>query len=538
LQLGVQHAILPQLTSPAMLSTPPPASSTPPTPADVEKTAGTQQRVNTAIVSPPSDADYLPRASDDSERLPIWKKLSAAGVEHRGSRPVPVELRTDTNYFNIFTTMCTPMLSILPIGTGIVPAQVFKLSLLNSFLLIFFFSFVFTAPAAYMITVAPLTGMRQMLQSRYSYGYWPNVVVTFLTMITVGGFSVIACSIGSQCLVALSEGKVPQEVAILLIIAPAMGIAFFGLDTIHRYLRWGWVPTLFAIFCIIGYGAPGLKLQHETPPPTVYNVFSMVALMAGYMVSWANVVGDYAIYMPPSTPKWRLFTYCLLGLCLPITAMLTLGCAIGGAIDANPTWLASYEKYSIGGALAAILARGGGFGKFVLVLLTFSVIGTTSRDMYSISVDFHVLIPRAYRVPRVVWVLVTGGAIIGVAIGAIHAFYAALTNFINFIGYWAACYTSVIVLEFWWFRDGSGASFDHAIWKDPTRLPYGWAAVAASVIPWAMVVPCMDQTWYTGPIAKKTGDLGFEVALVLACLIYVPARKWEIKRSGGHVNRG
>lgn len=51
---------------------------------------------------------------DEDAKLSIWQQLSAAGVEHRGSKPVPVELRTDTRYFDIFTTMCTPMLSILP----------------------------------------------------------------------------------------------------------------------------------------------------------------------------------------------------------------------------------------------------------------------------------------------------------------------------------------------------------------------------------------------------------------------------------------
>ncbi len=51
---------------------------------------------------------------DEDAKLSVWQHLSAAGVEHRGSKPVPVEMRTDTRYFDIFTTMCTPMLSILP----------------------------------------------------------------------------------------------------------------------------------------------------------------------------------------------------------------------------------------------------------------------------------------------------------------------------------------------------------------------------------------------------------------------------------------
>lgn len=466
--------------------------------------------------------------------LSIWQQLSAAGVEHRGSKPVPVEQRTDTKYFNIFTTMCTPMLSILPIGTGIVPTYFYGLSLRDAFLLVWFFSFIFTAPAAYLITIAPQTGMRQMLQSRFSFGYWPNAVATLLTMLTVGGFSVIATSIGSQCLLSVSNGAVPQEAGIVLIAVPAMIIAFFGFSVISRYLRWGWVPTLFAVFCIIGYGAPEFRAQAvPAHAPTVFQVFQMISLMAGYMITWGNVVGDYAIYMPPNAPKLRLFCYCLFGLCLPIALMLTLGAAIGGAIAANPSWGAAYETYSIGGVLGAILDKGGNFGKFVLVLLTFSVIATTSRDMYSISVDFHVLMPGARHVPRAVWVLVAGCSIIGVAIGAIHAFYEAMTNFIYIIGYWAGSYTSVVVLEWVVFRHRRGDSYAHAIWDDRSKLTPGWAASLSSLLPWGLIVPCMDQSWYTGPIAKVTGDLGFEVAIVGTALLYVPLRKLEIKWRGG-----
>lgn len=42
----------------------------------------------------------------------------------------------------------------------------------------------------------------------------------------------------------------------------------------------------------------------------------------------------------------------------------------------------------------------------------------------------------------------------------------------------------------------------------------------------------MDETWYTGPLAKVTGDLGFEVAGILAIIIYMPLRHLEIKWSG------
>ena len=66
-----------------------------------------------------------------------------------------------------------------------------------------------------------------------------------------------------------------------------------------------------------------------------------------------------------------------------------------------------------------------------------------------------------------------------------------------------------------------------------TKLPPGLAAIGASMLSWALVVPGMAQSWYVGPIAKITGDIGFEMAFVLTGLLYLPLRWVEIKARGG-----
>lgn len=44
----------------------------------------------------------------------IWQKLQGFGVETRGAKPVEIEARTDTRFFNVFTVFSTSMLSLLP----------------------------------------------------------------------------------------------------------------------------------------------------------------------------------------------------------------------------------------------------------------------------------------------------------------------------------------------------------------------------------------------------------------------------------------
>jgi purine-cytosine permease-like protein len=97
------------------------------------------------------------------------------------------------------------------------------------------------------------------------------------------------------------------------------------------------------------------------------------------------------------------------------------------------------------------------------------------------------LIPKAHKIPRIVWVIFTAGLIIGLTEGAVQSFYASLKNLINFIGYFSGSYVTVILIEFLYFRKGDPHSYDHAIWEDAKRLPPGIAATIATFVPWALI---------------------------------------------------
>ena len=71
-----------------------------------------------------------------------------------------------------------------------------------------------------------------------------------------------------------------------------------------------------------------------------------------------------------------------------------------------------------------------------------------------------------------------------------------------------------------------------SVWNVGGKLPPGLAAMASAVLPFGLIIPCMAATWYTGPIAKVTGDIGFEVGLALSVLFYLPLRSIERKVFG------
>lgn len=230
--------------------------------------------------------------------------------------------------------------------------------------------------------------------------------------------------------------------------------------------------------------------------------------------------------------RWRVFLYTYSGLLIPNILLMTLGAAVAGAIPNNPAWQEQYDKYLVGGALAGMLSPAGSFGKFVLVILALTLLGNTCGTFYAVTLNFQTLLPVLARVPRYVFSILSTAIIIAVAIAAVDDFFESLENFASLIGYWSAAFVGIVTTEHIVFRKMKYDSYDHAIWKDASKLPLGIAAISAGVMCFGLVVPVMDQVWWQGPLAKKTGDIGFEVAFVLSALLYIPFRYAEKRFSG------
>lgn len=116
-------------------------------------------------------------------------------------------------------------------------------------------------------------------------------------------------------------------------------------------------------------------------------------------------------------------------------------------------------------------------------------------------------------------------SVIPVSIKAATSFFAALENFIGLsppppplpffrsletmlirdrvgvIAYWSSAYTSIVLLEHFYFKQ----RYEHEAYDDPKLLPWGGAALLSGAGSFALVIPCMSQTWYTGPLGLKTG---------------------------------
>ncbi|KAK0672322.1 purine-cytosine permease fcyB [Cercophora samala] len=469
------------------------------------------------------------------DKNPKWyQKLLDIGVEENGIKPVPLEQRTCTQYNNLFTVFFTCLLCLLPIPTGMLATLGMGMNLRDASLVIVFFAMLTCIPPAFMVIGGMETGLRQLIQARYSFGRYLVTIPLLLNAATLTGFSLLSAVVGGQTLASLNPDQLSVNIGIIITCLVSFVVSLFGFKAVHFWERWTWIPNLIAIVIALGCGGKYLHLQTNNPPATASQVMTLGALIAGYFITFGGTVSDYSIYHKPNVvSRFRVFAHTYLGLLLPSVPLLILGAAIGGCTPNIPSWSAAYASTGIGGIFYQMLVPVlGNFGKFILVLLALSVIGNIAISMYSISVNLQQLVPFFAQVHRFFFIFVAMGLLIPFAIKAAEAWEESLTNFLAVIGYWAGCFDAVVIAELVVFRKMEYSSYDHAIWNVGRKLPPGVAALGASLLSLGLVVPGMAAPWYTGPLAKITGDIGFESAFVVTGLGYLVFRSVEIKLVG------
>ncbi|KAI0157164.1 permease for cytosine/purines, uracil, thiamine, allantoin-domain-containing protein [Hypoxylon sp. FL1284] len=457
--------------------------------------------------------------------------ISAGPIEERGVLPVALEDRTATNYNSYFSIWACMNVNLLPITFGLL-GPTYGLGLRDCALVILFFCLLTAAIPAYLGTLGPKTGLRQMIQARFSFGRYLVSVPVILNLATLTGFCVVICVIGGQCLSAVAGGSLTPAVGIVIMGVMALLISFCGYNVLHQYERWAWIPALIAIVIATGCGGSGLREQAPTEPATPGGVLSFGMIIASYMIPYACLASDFTTYLNPKFSSLRLFLYGYTGLVVPSVLLMVLGAAIGGAIASNPEWEAGYETTQVGGVLAAMLSRAGGFGKFVVVVLSLTLLGNIAATMYSITLNFQILIPQLLVVPRYMFSILVTAIVIPISVEAARRFFDSLENFVALIGYWSAAFVAVLIVEHNVFRGGKYHTYDHDSWNVASRLPWGIAALMASALSFALVIPSMSQVWFEGPIAAKSGDIGFEMAFAVTAVLYLPLRYLERRISG------
>ncbi|KAF8699179.1 purine-cytosine permease (2.A.39) family, partial [Rhizoctonia solani] len=442
-------------------------------------------------------------------------RLSQYGVETRGVVPTAPEARTDTRFWNLLFLWISANFNILAFSTGSLGPAIFALGLKESLLVIFFINLLSATLPAYFSTFGPRLGMRQMIVSRYSFGFYGNIIPSLLNLITFMGFLILNLILGGETLAAVSGyqaghgGGLSWDIGIAIVGVIALlashisityyipthpggchilyiQVTFCGYKVLYTYERFAWIPIVMVYIVALGCGGKQLTDLAPVVPASSVTVLCFAASIAGYMISWSTLASDYTIYLDQSAPNSKVFLFAYSGFFFPNVICEMVGAAFAVSMHApgNEAWLDGYKVNNVGGLLDEVMRPAGGS------------------------------IPLAM-------------------VGA-HTYYTSLISFTGVIGYWAAAWASIVLAEHVLFRQShtgapETAGYDSAAWNDPSALPTGIPALAAFALSFALIVPAMNQVWFQGPIGRRVGDIGFELAFMVAGGLYSVFRHVEKK---------
>jgi len=455
-------------------------------------------------------------------------------VERRGIERVLPQDRTDTSLWHIVAVWWSANIGISTMSVGILGPAVFRLNFWESTVVIIVFNLLSLAPVAFFATLGPQFGLRQMVITRFSFGWIGTRIVCLLELLVMFGWDAIGLILSSQILFALTKA-ISYRLSILIFAFLGIIVPVLGYEVLHKFQSYAYIPSLISVIIVLIQLARNESFTTSDPINVnkTESLINFAAAIFGAGIGWASTGADYNVMRPVDTKQTQIYFVSYASLMLSMAPSEIVGAACGTAVFTSSRFADAYKHDNIGGLLSEILDSLGHIGKMLCFsLFLFASISSTILSKYSTGFVIQTLGNRALKVPRWVWTIVGSVIATGIALIGANNFTEALTNMLGIIGYWMSIYSCIVLEEHIIFRSRYGYELDD--WNTPSRLPLGIAAGIASVFGITGAVLGMQQPWLTGPIAKHIGstgaDIGFGLSSLLTAITYPPVRYLEYQR--------
>ena len=446
-------------------------------------------------------------------------------VERNGIERVLPLARLHVRISDNFTLWFSANMVTSTVALGALAIPTFGLGFWDSVSAILLFNLLGSLPVAFLATLGPKLGLRQMTISRFSFGWTGAGIMAFFNVAACTGWSAVNAIVGGELVAAVSGGTIARPVAIFFIALVTTIFGMYGYRHVHRYARYAWIPAAI-IFLVLTLVAGSKVSIVPTPALNIAEIASFVSFggaVYGFATGWSSYAADYNVRQPEGTPASRVFWFTFLGVAVPCILLEIFGMALTTAFKANG-----------GDLLVAAAGPLGGFGSFLLLLLALSIIANNIPNAYSIGLSMQVLGKTCQRVGRVIWTLFGAVFYMLIAIPAVSNFNTTLGNFLLIIAYWLGPWSIILIEEHFIFRRGHYNVDD---WDTKEKLPVGWAAMVSMGLGLLGVYLGAAQAIFVGPIANLFNppygmDIGFELGLIFAGIAYPILRRIELNLNG------
>ena len=442
-------------------------------------------------------------------------------------------------------------LVISTVALGVLAKQAFFLGFWDSLVVILVFNALGVLSPAFLATLGPRLGLRQMTISRFSFGWFGGIIMGLFNIGACLGWSAVNVVVGGQLVTALACGNtLPEKCAVPVlgvmlsgVVVRALGILFIALLTtlvsiygyryVHRYERISWIPMaiIFIVIAVVMVNTnhfalasfPGLNAGE------IAGLVSFGGAIFGFATGWSSYAADYNVNQPENTKPSRIFWWTALGIFIPCVLLETLGMLLASG----------YSNVPGGQLLALALQPLGSVGKILVFLLALSIIANNIPNDYSLGLSVQVLGRWWQRVPRYLWTLIGAVIYVIVAIAIAGNFNETLQSFLLLVAYWLGPWAIILVVEHFIIRN---KRYNVDDWNKAGRLPIGWAAIVSMLIGligaglgYAQVITFNGVehpvTGLIGDLINKPFgmDVGFELGVVLSLVVYLILRPIELR---------
>jgi len=464
------------------------------------------------------------------------------GVEQRGIERVPSDERTSDGMSQIGTLWLSANMVVSAFAIGALAYPIFRLGFVDTILIILFVNLLGIIPVCFFSTFGPRFGLRQMVLSRFFFGWYGVKIIAIFNILACIGWSSVNVIVGAQLFNAVNP-SMPGWAGIIVIAVATFLVTLFGYKIVHTYERYSWIPCFIIFLIILGefiHSGHFINIPMGVGISEAGSALSFAASVFGFATGWTSYAADYTVYQPVGRSRRSIFAWTFAGLSFPLLFTEMLGAAVATAMAANDgknLYMDGYESSGIGGLLAAVIVPPlGKFGQFCLVILALSIIANNCPNIYSVSLSLQLLARVSQRVPRFIWTFIGTLVYCAIAIPGYSHFESILENFMLLIAYWLAIYEGISLSEHILFKKGfTGYHPEDYMSKD--KLPPGYAAILAFCFGIMGAVLGMAQQWFVGPVGKLCGatfggDVGFELAFAFSAISYCVLRYFEKKHFG------
>ncbi|KAK4451760.1 purine-cytosine permease [Podospora aff. communis PSN243] len=479
----------------------------------------------------PNSVEDVPTSAENGFKAKLRQLKGKLGIEEIGIERVPEDKRKQEGMYRIAMLWMSANLTAPTMAIGAAGIPTFRLGFVDAALVIVLVNIVGIMPVCLFSALGARFGLRQMVLSRFYFGYYFGKFAAVLNIITLIGWTVLNVLVAAQIIHALNS-NIPAWASIVITSAIALVVALIGHTVLHVFETWAVVPCLVAFLTLLGAFASSQKFEGLLPlaagQAESNAIFSFATAIYGATSGWCLCAADYLVYQPANRPTSSIYYSTFFSLAFPIIFTQLLGLTIMTPYSDDPAFRSAYDTGGFGAVLAHVLLPLGVWGKFCLVLFALTIVAINSPPIYSVSFSLQLISRHTERISRYLWPIITTVLYVAIAIIAYVHFATWLGNFLVIFGYWVAIYQTIAYCEHYLYLRGE-RGYRPDDYQDATMLPKGWAALAGTAAGVFGTVLGMVTAFWIGPVAKALGgvDVGMLMAFLLGGVTFIGIRGWE-----------